>query len=72
LSVNIRYNFKGSDEHLTCFVTLTLEQFENLRKLPIIDECVILEHIEHLSTEEQELAEKMLETIIDHNNSRSS
>ena len=70
MSVNIRYNFKGSDEHLTCFVTL--EQFENLRKLPIIDECVILEHIEHLSNEEQELAEKMLETIIEHNNSKSS
>ena len=70
MSVNIRYNFRGSDEHLTCFVTL--EQFENLRKLPIIDECIILEHIEHLSTEEHELAEKMLETIIDHNNSKSS
>lgn len=70
MSVNIRYNFKGSGEYHTCFVTT--EQFENLRSLPVIDECVILEYIEHLSTEEKELAEKMVEAIVEHNNSRTN
>ncbi|AFS82964.1 hypothetical protein [Candidatus Nitrosopumilus sediminis] len=50
MAFKVQYRFKEDDKVYTCF--LTFEQYMNFKKLPIIQECIVLKKNQKADYEE--------------------
>jgi len=63
--LEIQYKFKGDINHYSC--TIWYEQYRNLKKLPIIEECNIVNYAQNNTTSLQQSMEKALELVCENN-----
>ncbi len=64
MSFEIKYKFKGDEKSYLCVVTP--EQYENLKKLPIIGECKIIREEQNMTNYKDEM-QKAINSAVKNN-----